>query len=58
MGAAASKPLLAHSSRQQANGYSENTNKTSWIKRVGVIMDLVIDECFIRCQRLYALLAG
>ena len=27
MGAAAPKPLLAHSSRQQADGYSGNTNK-------------------------------
>ena len=29
MGAAAPKPLLAHSSRQQADGYSGNTNKTA-----------------------------
>jgi hypothetical protein len=29
MGAAAPKPLLAHSSRQQADGYSWNTNKKS-----------------------------
>ncbi len=29
MGAAAPKPLLAHSSRQQADGYSGNTNKIS-----------------------------
>ncbi len=27
MGATAPKPLLAHSSRQQADGYSGNTNK-------------------------------
>jgi len=27
MGAAAPKPLLAHSSRQQADGYSGNANK-------------------------------
>ncbi len=43
MGAAAPKPLLAHSSRQQADGYSGNANKLSEANFPVFIMDYKLE---------------
>ncbi len=54
MGAAAPKPLLAHSSRQQADGYSGNTNKifdSHDQPAAGISRDLCIGSTKNRMQK-------